>query len=198
LDAEPGDLHDNLDPTLVDRRSAAVRIVQDRFKARGRTLHLSLTVAVKPAFGMDPRNLYVVQSALAAGDVVEMINPMLMDYRDGQSAGQMGARGVIALQRVHEQMKALYPGRSDRSLWAMTGAIPMVGQNDASDEMFSGDDARVLLDFARKTGLGRISFWAIGRDNGDCAGQAEAQVTCSGVTQGAWDYTRILGRFARP
>jgi hypothetical protein len=193
LDPEAGDVHNNLRHDIVDRRSAAMRILQDRFKARGRTLHLSITLAVKPAFGMDPDNLYVLQSTRAAGVEVEIVDAMLMDYRDGQSEGQMGPRSIQALEQVHAQLKSLYPGRGDAALWGMIGALPELGQNDAEPEIFTLDDARLLRKFAEAKRLGRLSFWSLGRDNGDCPNKRVADPTCSGIAQAQWAFSRLYG-----
>jgi chitinase len=197
FDAEAGDVHDNLRHDVVDRRSAAMRILQDRFRARGRALHLSLTVAVRPAFGMPPDDLYAVQSAKAAGVTIEIVEAMVMDYRDGQSAGKMGPRSIQALEMVHGQLKALFPERGDAAIWGMIGALPEVGQNDAQEEVFTLDDARLLERYAEAKRLGRLSFWSLGRDNGACPGKPAADPACSGLKQGQWEFSRIFARFAR-
>ncbi|HEX4736374.1 MAG TPA: glycosyl hydrolase family 18 protein [Allosphingosinicella sp.] len=197
LDPEAGDIHNNLLHDIVDRRSAAMRILQDRFRARGKILHLSVAVAVKPAFGMDADNLYVLQSAKAAGVRIEMIDAMVMDYRDGQSEGKMGPRSIQTLEMVHAQLKTLFPGHDDAALWGMMGALPDLGQNDAEPEIFTLDDARQLESFAEARGLGRLSFWSVGRDNGDCPGKLVSDPTCSGIVQAQWAFSRILGTFAR-
>jgi hypothetical protein len=197
LDAEPGDAHDNLVPQLVDRRSAAMRILQDRFAARGRRLHVSFTLAVRPAFGMDERNFYVLKSAKAAGVDIDVINPMIMDYGDNASAGQMGARSIQALQFTEAQLKSLLPGREDAAYWSMIAATPMLGQNDVEPEVFTLDDARRLESFAEAKGMARLTFWSLARDNGGCAGQQAPHPNCSGIAQGPWAFSRIIGRFAQ-
>ena len=193
LDAEPGDIHNNLTHELVDRRSAAMRVLQDRFAARGRRLHVSFTLAVRPAVGMDPDNLYVLQSAKAAGVTIDMVNPMIMDYHDGASQGRMGARSIQALELAQAQLKALLPGRSDRDYWGMMSATPMLGQNDVAEEVFTLDDARLVARFAVEKGMGRLSFWSLARDNGSCPGE-KAKNSCSGLDQPQWAFSRIFMR----
>jgi chitinase len=196
LDAEPGDVHDNLKPAIVDRRSAAMRILQDRFAARGRRLHLSFTVAVRPAFGMDPANFYVLKSATAAGVRIEVVNAMIMDYRDGASGEDMGTRSVLALAYVQDQLKRLIPGLGERAAWGMIAATPMLGQNDAPEEVFTLPDARLLTVFAAQMGMARIAFWSLARDNGGCPGAKAAQPSCSGLAQAPWAFSGIFARFA--
>ena len=93
LDPEPGDVHDNLKPEVVDRRSAAAAILQKRFAARGRRLRVSFTIAVRPSFGFDPANLYVLQSALAArrGDRRGQPDDHGLPRRHGRGRGTHGA-----------------------------------------------------------------------------------------------------------
>lgn len=192
LDPEPGDVHDNLKPEVVDRRSAAAAILQKRFAARGKRLKVSLTIAVRPAFGFDAANLYVIQSALKHGVEIEAVNPMVMDYRDGTGAGEMGARSLTALEKAHGQLKRLYRRRSDRQVWGLLAATPMIGQNDAEAEVFTLDDARALAKFARAKGMKRIAFWSTARDTGGCPGEKTARPDCSGVVQAPFAYARIF------
>lgn len=195
LDAEPGDIHNNLLPGIVDRRSAAVKLLQDRFASRGRTLHVSLTIAIRPAFGFDAENFYVLQSAKKAGLVFEVVNPMIMDYRDGVSGPKMGERSILALEKGEAQLRALLPGKNEAEYWSMMAATAMIGQNDAEPEMFTLEDARRLLDFARAKGMARLSFWAIDRDNGNCAGDKVANPACSGMRQEKWEFSRLFGAY---
>jgi chitinase len=194
LDPEPGDVHDNLKPEIVDRRAAAVAILQKRFKARGRSLKVSFTIAVRPAFGFDAANLNVLQSALAHGVEIDAVNPMIMDYRDGTGAGEMGRRSVMALEKAHGQLAALYPGRKRDGLWRMMATTPMLGQNDAEAELFTLDDAKLIADFAKQHRFRRLAFWSTARDNGSCPGQSKAQPRCSGLKQNDFAFSRIFAR----
>lgn len=195
LDAEPGDVHDNLLPEVVDRRSAAVKLLQERFAARGKTLHVSLTIAIRPAFGFDARNFYVLQSAKKAGLDFEVVNPMIMDYRDGTSGPEMGPRSILALEKGESQLQSLLPGRTDAQYWSMMAATAMIGQNDAEPEIFTLEDARKLVAFAQLKGMARLSFWSVDRDNGTCAGAQIANPACSGIPQETWAFSRIFGAY---
>ena len=192
LDPEPGDIHDNLKPEVVDRRSAATAILQKRFARRGKRLRVSFTIAVRPAFGFDPANLYVLQSALAHGVEIDAVNPMIMDYRDGTGAGEMGRNSLRALGKAQAQLRALYPGRPDRKLWGMLAATPMIGQNDAEAEVFTINDARMLGAAFRANGMKRIAFWSISRDNGGCPRERKARPDCSGLVQEPGAFARIF------
>jgi hypothetical protein len=52
-------------------------------------------------------------------------------------------------------------------------------------------DAQPMLDFARANNMNLLSIWAIQRDNGGCAGTRDSN-TCSGITQGTWDFSHLL------
>jgi len=195
LDPEAGDVYNNLEPAIVDRRNAAVKILQDNFKARGKKLVVSYTIGVHPEPGLDAANLYVLQSAKAAGVEVDVVNPMVMDFYDGVSGNQMGNRSVLALQNVFNQVKALWPGKTDAQYWSMLGATAMIGQNDAQAEVFTLADAQILTDFAQQKGMGRLAFWSLGRDNGSCPGNKTANWQCSGIAQQDWAFSRIFGTF---
>jgi hypothetical protein len=194
LDPEPGDIHDNLKPEVVDRRSAALAILQKRFTARGRPLKLSFTIAAQPAEGFDAVNLAVLQSAIAHGVEIDTVNPMIMNYGDvdGVAPGEMDRRSIAALEHAHAQLAALYPDRSTGELWAMMSATPMLGRNDVEAEVFTLEHARLIADFARARGFRRLSFWSTARDNGGCPGAAKPQPGCSGLVQQPWEFSRIF------
>ncbi|WP_157670151.1 carbohydrate-binding protein [Chitinibacter sp. GC72] len=195
LDPEAGDVYNNLEPAIVDRRNAALKILQDNFKARGKKLVTSYTIGVHPDTGLDAANLYVLQSAKAAGVEVDVVNPMVMDFYDGVSGTQMGNRSVLALQNVFNQVKTLWPGKTDAQYWAMMGATAMIGQNDTPAEIFTLNDAQILTNFAQQKGMGRLAFWSLGRDNGNCAGNSTANWQCSGIAQQNWAFSNIFGTF---
>jgi hypothetical protein len=195
LDPEHGDQHNNLERSIVDRRNDALRIMQDNAKANGRTLRVSYTLGVSPDAGFNAENLYVLQSALARGVEIDVVNPMTMDFYDGTSGDRMGERSIEALRKVHGQLKVLYPGRTDAQLWGMLAATPMIGQNDDQREVFTLDDARKLVAFANQQHMARLTFWATSRDNGGCPGKKVADATCSGISQQQYEFTRIFQGF---
>jgi len=193
IDAEHGDLHNNLDPAVVDKRNDALKILQTNLSAAGKTLHLSFTLGVSPAGGLSGENLYVLQSAVARGLTFDVVNPMTMDYYDGVSGNQMGQASINALKVVEGQLKVLLPGRSDAQLWSMIAATPMIGQNDDPTEKFTLADAQLLLTFAQQQHMARLSFWAINRDFGCAVGTVSG--TCSGISQANYAFSTVFRQF---
>lgn len=137
-------------------------------------------------YGVDPYSLQVLQSAAAAGVDVD-VNPMVMDF--GYS-GDWGDAMVSAADATVQQMKTVWPGESDSSLYGRLGVTPMIGEND-SGMTTTQADAEKLLAFARSNHIASIGFWSLGRDNGGCAGGGVSP-TCSGISQSDFEFTDIF------
>jgi hypothetical protein len=71
----------------------------------------------------------------------------------------------------------------------------MIGVNDTTTEIFSLQNGRDLVSWAKSNGIGMLAFWSLGRDNGGCAGAGSAQATCSGVSQNTWDFSHAFEAF---
>jgi chitinase len=195
LDPEAAPDHDNLDPAVVDRRSAALKLLQDRFKQRGQRLEISFTLPATPTQGLDARALYVLQSAVKAGVRLDLVQPMVMNYHQGPSPLSMADRAKATLEKIRTELQVLLPGRTDAGYWGMLGAVAMIGRNDPPDEVFTLLDAVQLTVYADERGLGRLGFWVLSRDNGSCALAPVQGVTCSGLPQDDWAFTKVfLGR----
>ncbi|MDQ4133039.1 MAG: hypothetical protein M3179_07505 [Actinomycetota bacterium] len=146
----------------VDRRSKAIAKVQQAARADGRALQVSLTLPVLPST-LTPDGVAVVRSARGNGVDVSVVNVMAMDYGSGAApnpAGQMGTYAVQAATSTRDQLRSLYPARTDAQLWAMVGITPMIGQNDIAGEVFTLADARQVTDFAV---LRHWAAWPCGR-----------------------------------
>jgi hypothetical protein len=108
-----------------------------------------------------------------------------MDFGDGVAPspeGRMGDYAIQAAQNTYNQCLNI-------GLSCKIGITPMIGQNDAQTERFYIADAQKVLSFANSNSWVRlIAMWSSGRDNGNCAGQAYASPTCSGISQNAWGF----------
>lgn len=163
----------------IDRRSRAMRILQDHAAAEGRPLEIWLTFAVLPT-GLTTDGLAIVQSAVDAGVELRGVNVMCMDYGLANYTGDAGESAILAGTRLFEQLQAIYAKagipKSDAQLWAMVGLTPMIGVNDVQDIVFTQADAREVLDFANAKGIGLLSMWSAHRDRG-AAGAQVGQVS---------------------
>jgi hypothetical protein len=148
------------------------------------------------ANGLAASGLAVLQNAVANGVRVDIVNIMTFDYYDRVTT-DMGAAAISAAQGLFAQLRTLFPAKSDAELWAMQGNTIMPGLDDypRRTEVTQVADAQRLLDFARTTGIGLLSMWAIQRDNGGCPGNTGAN-DCSGIVQNTWDFTHVLAPYA--
>jgi hypothetical protein len=183
------------DHASIDRRSQALAALQQAATAAGHPLSIWFTLPALPT-GLTADGLYVLQSALHYGVQIGGVNVMAMDYGDSaapQPAGQMGTYAIDAANSLFSQLQTLYgSAKTSAQLWSMVGVTPMIGVNDASDEIFDEAAATQLTAFAEQHGMGRISMWSLNRD---VAGTAKnyADSTSSSINQKAYDFSRIFG-----
>lgn len=178
----------------IDRRNKAIALVQQWAAARGRPLTISYTLPTTRN-GLDSAGLAVLHSAVANGVRIDVVQPMVFDYYDGEQLN-MYKSAVTALEGLHQQLADLLPAKSDAELWRMEGATMMIGRDDypTDIETTTVQDARNLKVFAKSKDMAVLSFWAIQRDNGSCPGTAGAG-DCSGINQAKWAFTSVLKGF---
>ncbi len=188
-----------------ERRSEAIRLLQDWARRDGRELVVWYTLPVLPQ-GLTADGLAVVRSALQWGVDLAGVNLMAMDY--GASAAPpasatMGQYAIAAAESTSTQLASLLTsvGRtpSESKLWAMIGLTPMIGQNDVPGEVFTLADAALLRDYANARGLGMLSMWSLTRDEACPGGTSRwASPSCSGVLQAAGEFACTLGGTCNP
>ncbi|MBA2286541.1 MAG: hypothetical protein H0W02_13765 [Ktedonobacteraceae bacterium] len=179
----------------IDRRNQAIAALQARAQAKGRRLVVSYTLSVN-TYGMDPTSVALLQNAVSHGVNVSVVNIMVMDYYDPQTAppNQMGENAIKAAKSTVNQLRGVYPAKTTRQLWSMIGLTPMVGENDNTVEVFTKQDARQVLAFARQHGIAELSFWAVELDQ-PCTGNRTPTNTCSGISQKPFDYDHIFDAY---
>jgi GH18 family chitinase len=178
----------------IDRRNRAIAMLQTWATQTGRTVQVQYTLPTS-ADGLEASGLAVLQNAVANGVRIDLVNPMVFDYYDRVTT-EMGGAAVSASQGLHDQLKAMFPAKTNAAIWAMQGATMMNGVDDypKRTEVTDIGDAQQLLDFARLKGMSSLSIWAIQRDNGSCAGGGAAN-DCSGIAQGTWAFSHLLSPF---
>ena len=178
----------------IDRRNKAIAMLQTWATQTGRTVQVQYTLPTS-ADGLEASGLAVLQNAVANGVRIDIVNPMVFDYYDRVTT-EMGGAAVSASQGLHDQLKAMFPAKTNAAIWAMQGATMMNGVDDylKRTEITDLGDAQQLLDFARLKGMSSLSIWAIQRDNGNCAGGGAAN-DCSGIAQGTWAFSHLLSPF---
>ena len=193
-----------LAPTTIDFDVEGASVVDTRqHQCRLDALHLanqsygsrypySVTLAVMPD-GLTADGLRLidmcVESELGMPDEVRI---MAMNY--GATFADMGVDAINAAEAAARQI-----GMS-------VTVIPMIGQNDIAEEIFSLADAQMLADYAENHPevVAGLSAWSLGRDR-SCRKIADtgerisghngvmASAVCSGVKQEPYEFSGILG-----
>ena len=178
----------------IDRRNQAIALVEQWAACHHRTVQFVYTIGTNMT-GLDvPAGEYVLQSAVANHARIDIINIMTFDYYDGQPH-EMGKDTVTAATAVIGQLKTIFPHKSAEQLWHMLGITEMVGIDDfGPPEVFYPADAAYVENWATKTGIAELSFWALERDNGGCVGTGGSD-SCSGVAQSTWEYSHEFEPF---
>jgi hypothetical protein len=185
------------DTASVDRRSQALASLETHYAKVGKPISISYTLAVEPV-GMPDDVVKVVKSALAAGVKIDIVNEMTMDFGDYYAPSPKGKMGTYAIQSIKSAAKQLkqigFPLGANP--YASLGVTPMIGVNDNRDEIFEPADAQTLYDWAKRTGIGRISFWAAQRDK-ECKGGTKpfAVDICSSIIQTPGQFSKVFAPY---
>jgi hypothetical protein len=172
------------DPVSVARRSAALVLLQ---KARP-NVRISLTLPVLPE-GLDANGFATLKSAHDAGVSLDMVNVMAMDYN--RPTGDYGDFAMQAAQSTFNQIKSLWPTKTDAQVWQMVGVTPMLGKNDDGGT-FTLTDASQLVAYAKTKHLGMLSYWEMTRDRNACTGSLSK---CTNVAQTAYQFSKIFAGY---
>ncbi len=170
------------DAASIDRRSEALA----RLVRANHGLQISFTVPLTPN-GMPQTALDLLKSAQKHNVPVSIVNLMTMDYGQPVPENNMGPTAIVAVENAISQLRSL-------GLSSGIGITPMIGTNDTPGETFTLSDASTTLKYARSNSVvRRLSMWSVGRDRGGCNGTVSP--SCSGITQGDWEFSRIFQAF---
>lgn len=142
--------------------------------------------------GPDGDGLALIKQAKAAGFTPTAFTIMPFDF--GSHSGTMAQATASAANGLHSDIQSVY-GLSSNAAYAVMGISSMNGKTDESDETVSTTDFKNILAYANAHHLSRLTFWAINRDRA-CSSGASAGDSCSGVSQGAYAYTKIFAPYA--
>ena len=181
LDVEGGALNDT---TANDRRNQALANLQQQYAAAGRTLAVDYTLPVDPS-GLESNSLSLLNNAKSHNLNVSLVNIMTMDYGPNE---EMGQAAISAANGLHTQLGQIWTTKTSAQLWGMEGNTPMIGVNDATNEVFTTADASALESFAAQNGIQELSFWSLGRDHA-CASSGTLSDTCSGTPQSNYQFS---------
>jgi chitinase len=177
----------------IDRRNKAIKKVEDWAAANGRLIQFTYTLPTT-THGLESNGLAVLQNAKANNARIDIVNIMTFDYYDN-AGHNMATDTQTAATGLFNQIKSLWPGKTDAQYWGMVGVIEMIGIDDfGAPETFTLANATAATNWVTAQGLGSYSFWALQRDNGGCPGGGAAD-NCSGVAQSTWQFSHIMQTF---
>ncbi|AXV83444.1 chitinase [Ralstonia solanacearum] len=181
------------DTAAVTRNFQAVAQLQSDFAAKGKTLHVTLTLPVLPS-GLTQDGINTVNAAIANKVAFDTVNVMTMDY--GPADIDMGAAAISAAQSLYAQLDTAYKAvgqvKTDAQLWRLVGVTPMIGMNDVQGETFTLPNALSVLGAAYANGYGLVANWSVGRDQACPDNGAVVSPTCSGIVQRPYAFASIF------
>jgi hypothetical protein len=193
MDVESSSLNDTAG---ITRRNQAIALTEAWAATQGIPLQIQYTIPVEQ-YGLDPNGEAVLQSAAANGATVNSVNIMVFDYYiAGEGVVEMGTAAENAATNTHTQLQSIFPSLTSAQIWNMEAMTMLPGIDDLrkKTEVTYEPDATTMLGFAQSNNMNFLSIWAIQRDNGGCPGTVDNN-TCSGITQGTWDFSHILEPF---
>lgn len=171
-------------PEAIDNRNKAIKNIE----AANPDLRVHYTLGVTEK-GFTERQLAVLSNAQTNGTRIDLVNIMTMDY--GHPVDDMYAAAVSAAQGARQQLDEL--GFTSTQL----GITPMIGVNDSAGETFTLENATSLVAWSKENDIAYLAFWAMPRDNGNCAGRSSASPGCSGIEQSAFQFSSIFQGFEK-
>ncbi|EOD68698.1 chitinase [Amycolatopsis vancoresmycina] len=170
-------------PTVQQRTVDALKTV----RANNPGIKLYVTFGT----GQSGPDSSLVNRAAQAGLTVDGWVIMPFDFGGaGQNMGTLTQRAAEGLKNV---VKSAY-GYDDDTAYRHMGISSMNGITDNSETVTLADFT-TILGYANAHHLARLTFWSANRDR-PCPGGYPNNDTCSGVSQQAWDFTRIFARYA--
>lgn len=178
------------DTSASRRRARAIA----RLQAQDPHLRVSFTLPALPS-GLTQPDLALLAGAHGDGVHISAVNIMTMDYGDSAAprpAGRMGAYAIDAARSAHAQIAQVL-GLGGAQAWRRIAITPMIGVNDAPDEIFTVADASRVARFAADAHLAWLSMWSGARDR-ECRGGAASRAvpTCSSIVQARWAFSKAL------
>ncbi|MFF2202336.1 lectin [Streptomyces sp. NPDC058145] len=166
--------------TVQQRTVDALKTV----KANNPGLKVYITIGT----GQSGPDSSLINRAASSGLTVDAWAIMPFDFGGaGQNMGNLTTRAAEGLKNA---LKNAYHYSDDQAYRDM-GISSMNGVTD-NNETVTVNDFRTILAYAQAHHLARLTFWSANRDRPCTGGPADS---CSGVSQSAWDYTRVFAGY---
>jgi hypothetical protein len=181
------------DAVSIARRSEAIALLQAAANEKEQPLLISFTLPTATT-GLTANGMAVLESALAFGVEMDVVNIMTMNFGGDASPDAMGANTIQAAESLFAQLQMLYPEKNDAQIWNMIGLTPMLGVNDVEIETFTLADAEQITAFALEKGIRRLAMWSLERDKACVSGVRAKLPNCSGILQDDLAFSAIFNR----
>ena len=170
-------------------RFGAIRLLEQEDPGLSVSLTIPMTTVGFPGTGTDE-----IKQAVADGARLDVIN--IMDFDTGLTSGTETAQTEAIADDAVSQLETIY-GWTAAQAWSHLGITLMNGHTDQPSELFAVSDFSNLLAFAQADHPSSFSFWSANRDFQCPAGAVEPwnPGTCSGVTQSAYAYTKVITQY---
>ncbi|GAA2494361.1 ricin-type beta-trefoil lectin domain protein [Winogradskya humida] len=132
----------------------------------------------------------LINRAAASGLQVDGWGIMTFDW--GSTGNNQGALTIQAADGLKNKLKTAY-GYSDADAYKHVGISSMNGITD-ENAVVTLADMRTITTYAQQHQIARLTFWSLNRDR-QCSGAYPNDDTCSGVTQSAYEFTKIIGAY---
>jgi Ricin-type beta-trefoil lectin domain/Glycosyl hydrolases family 18 len=167
-------------PTSQQRTIDALKIV--RANNPGVTIYVTL-----PSDQSGPDSS-MINRAAASGLTVDGWTIMPFDF--GGNGQNMGTLSIQAAEGLKNTLKNGY-GYTDDQAYRHAGISSMNGITDVG-ETVTVAHFQTMLAYAQQHHLARFTFWSANRDRPCTGGPADS---CSGISQNAWDFTRVIAQY---
>lgn len=128
----------------------------------------------------------------AAGSGLTVDGWTIMPFDFGGAGKNMADLTEQAADGLKDSVRSAY-GYTDDEAYRHSGISSMNGITD-NNETVTTADFQAITDYASQHHLARLTFWSVNRDR-PCPGSYPNDDTCSGVTQDAWQFSKILAQY---
>jgi hypothetical protein len=118
---------------------------------------------------------------------------VIMPFDFGGGSTNMGTLTQQAADGLKNAVKSAY-GLSDDAAYRKIGISSMNGTTDNAGERVNLSDFESNLAYATQHHLARFTFWSVNRDR-PCGGSNNDGDSCSGISQKAYDFTKVIAQF---
>lgn len=182
FDIENGDIANDTD---IHNRVELIKLLKKEYP----NLFISFTLPIDPD-GFRDNGLKLINTTLLYTKI-DCINIMTMDYGSYYAPNgktDMAKYAIKCIEKIATQLKQ----HKDLKY----GLTNMIGVNDVTDEIFSLDNAKELLNYSLShDNVYLLSFWCVNRDNGNKINTEYADSKYSGIKQDLFDFTKIFNNF---